>query len=220
MSNYYKTISVASLTISDGVINQKNETLEFALNGNTIVELKDDNAYIKSNRILTTGDFVKTGNNFIINTTFKISFGSGIYLESGPKYLRYCGNCESGYDTALSVSNVYNTPFPAMIKKISIQKGYSGETVINIPAINYSKTVSGNFFIEDINADIGIGEKIYVEIIGDPSLETMVEIYIIENDNVLEETPLELTNTRNSTFHEVFTNQDGVTTTQFSIAIA
>jgi hypothetical protein len=213
MSNYYKTISVGSTEISTGRIDQKIGLFAVALNGVNVVEVRDNDAYINYNRILTTTDLLNT------STTIKVSFGSGIYLGSGTKYLRYCGNCDSGYDTELRVSNVYNTPFPITIKKISIQKGFVGDTTINIPAIGYSKQLTGNFLVDDVNIDVGVDEKLYIEIVGDPSLETTVELYVVETTNVLTSNTINLTTITQPTFNEVFTNHDGVTSTPFSISI-
>jgi hypothetical protein len=213
MSNYYKKISIGSIEIHAGCINQKGDTLLLALNGSSVVEVKDNNAYINSKRILTTNDLQP----YIYNS--KVSFASGIYLGSGEKYLRYGGNCDSGYDTNLRVANLYNTPFPITIKKISIQKGFVGNTIINIPSINYSKSVEGNFLVEDIDVNVAAGEKIYVEIIGEPSLETIVDLYIVKSTNTLTANPVEINTVNQPTFNEVFINQNGITTTPFSINI-
>ena len=213
MSNYYKKISIGSIEIHAGCINQKGDTLLLALNGSSVVEVKDNNAYINSKRILTTNDLQQ----YIYNS--KVSFASGIYLGSGEKYLRYGGNCDSGYDTNLRVANLYNTPFPITIKKISIQKGFVGNTIINIPSINYSKSVEGNFLVEDIDVNVAAGEKIYVEIIGEPSLETIVDLYIVKSTNTLTAKTVEINTVKLPTFNEVFINQNGITTTPFSINI-
>tara|TARA_Y100000389_G_scaffold184882_1_gene203731 strand:- start:680 stop:1324 length:645 start_codon:yes stop_codon:yes gene_type:complete len=213
MSNYYKKISIGSIEIHAGCINQKGDTLLLALNGSSVVEVKDNNAYINSKRILTTNDLQP----YIYNS--KVSFASGIYLGSGEKYLRYGGNCDSGYDTNLRVANLYNTPFPITIKKISIQKGFVGNTIINIPSINYSKSVEGNFLVEDIDVNVAAGEKIYVEIIGEPSLETIVDLYIVKSTNTLTAKTVEINTVKLPTFNEVFINQNGITTTPFSINI-
>ena len=181
MSNYYKTISIGSIDIHAGCINQKGDTLLLALNGSSVVEVKDNNAYINSKRILTTNDLQPYN--------IKVSFASGIYLGSGKKYLRYGGNCDSGYDTNLRVANLYNTPFPITIKKISIQKGFVGNTIINIPSINYYKSVEGNFLVEDIDVNVAADEKIYVEIIGEPSLETIVDLYIVKKYKYINRKP-------------------------------
>lgn len=213
MSNYYKKISIGSIDIHAGCINQNGDALLLALNGSSVVEVKDNNAYINSKRILTTNDLQP----YIYNS--KVSFASGIYLESGKKYLRYGGNCDSGYDTNLRVANLYNTPFPITIKKISIQKGFVGNTIINIPSINYSKSVEGNFLVEDIDVNVAAGEKIYVEIIGKPSLETIVDLYIVKSTNTLTANPVVINTVNQPTFNEVFINQNGITTTPFSINI-
>jgi hypothetical protein len=211
MSNYYKTISIGSIDIHEGCINQKGDTLLLALNGSSVVEVKDNNAYINSKRILTTNDLQPYN--------IKVSFASGIFLGSGKKYLRYGGNCDSGYDTNLRVANLYNTPFPITIKKISIQKGFVGTTIINIPSINYSKTVEGNFLVEDIDVNVAADEKIYVEIMGEPSLETIVDLYIVKSTNTLTANPVAINTVNQPTFNEVFINQNGITTTPFSINI-
>ena len=52
MSNYYKTISIGSTEIHAGCINQNGGALLLALNGSSVVEVKDNNAYINSKRIL------------------------------------------------------------------------------------------------------------------------------------------------------------------------
>ena len=211
MSNYYKTVSIGSIDIHAGCINQKGDTLLLALNGSSVVEVKDNNAYINSKRILTTND--------LQSYNIKVSFASGIYLGSGKKYLRYGGNCDSGYDTNLRVANLYNTPFPITIKKISIQKGFVGNTIISIPSINYSKSVEGNFLVEDIDVNVAADEKIYVEIIGEPSLETIVDLYIVKSTNTLTANQVVINTVNQPTFNEVFINQNGITTTPFSINI-
>ena len=220
MSNYYKTISIGSTEIHAGCINQNGGALLLALNGSSVVEVKDNNAYINSKRILTTNDLQP---NDLQPYNIKVSFASGIYLGMGKKYLRYGGNCDSGYDTNLRVANLYNTPFPITIKKISIQKGFDGNTIINIPSINYSKSVESNFLVEDIDVNVAAGEKIYVEIIGEPSLETIVDLYIVKSTNTFAEdvtaNPVVINTVNQPTFNEVFINQNGITTTPFSINI-
>jgi hypothetical protein len=112
-----------------------------------------------------------------------ISFGSGIYTNKGLKYLRYKGNSDSGYDRNLRVANVFNAPFSITIKQISVQKGFTGENTITIPAINYSKKFIGNFFTFELDAVVLANTKIYVQIDGEPSLETSIDLYYTKNDS-------------------------------------
>jgi hypothetical protein len=173
MSNFYKTIACKNLLLSDGNINQKKGSLCLSLNGQTVIEIRNNDAFLNSKKILTS----------VAETYSVINFGSGIYTNNGLKYLRYRGNGDSGYDKNLRVANVFNIPFSIIIKQISIQKGSSGENIINIPAINYSKKIIGNFFTFDLDFRLLSNTKLYVEIDGEPSLETFVDLYYTKDSN-------------------------------------
>ena len=123
-----------------------------------------------------------------------ISFGSGIYTTSGTKYIRYNGNSDSGYDKNLRVANIFNTQFSINIKRISIQKGSSGESRFIIPAINYDIIFIGNFFTSELDINIPPNTKLYVQIDGEPSLETSVDIYYTKySSGVLDTTVADIT---------------------------
>jgi len=208
MANYYKTLSCKNLLLSDGLINQKKGQLNLALDGKIIVEIKDNSAFLNSKKILTSAD-----NNFMV-----MGFGSGIYKVGGSKYLRYKGNSDSGYDMNLRVANIYNTPFPILIKHISIQKGSHGINTINIPSIGYTKTLNGLFFDEDVNLLVPSNSKIFVQVNGEPSLETSVDIYYYKNDNV--QPSLENVSISEEivpTFNEIFTYMNESIYTKYAL---
>ena len=73
--------------------------------------------------------------------------------------------------------------------------------------------------MEDIDVNVATDEKIYVEIIGEPSLETIVDLYIVKSTNTLTANPVVINIVNQPTFNEVFINQNGITTTPFSINI-
>ena len=173
MANYYKTISCKNLLLSDGNINQKKGSLCLSLDGRPIIEIKNNDAFLNSKKILTS----------VAETYMLISFGSGIYTNKGLKYLRYKGNSDSGYDKNLRVANVFNVPFSITIKQISIQKGFNGENTVSIPAINFTKTFTGNFFTFELDALVLANTKIYVQIDGEPSLETSIDLYYTKNES-------------------------------------
>ena len=149
-----------------------------------------------------------------------ISFGSGIYTTSGMKYIRYNGNSDSGYDKNLRIANIFNTQFSINIKRLSIQKGSSGESVINIPSINYTTTFIGNFFTSELDINISQNTKLYVQIDGEPSLETSVDIYYIKyNSGVLNTTIADITinNEIVPVFSEIFKYNIDEVSTQYPI---
>jgi len=210
MANYYKTLSCSNLLLSDGIINQKKGSLNIELNGAKIIEVKNNDAYLNSNRILTTADIY-----YMV-----VSFGSGIYKKNGPKFLRYKGTADSGYDTNLRVANIFNVPFSICVRQISIQKGFSGENTISIPAINYTKTFSGLFFVGDINVNLPKDSKLYIEITGEPSLETSVDIYYNKTtDNTLYSGNLSFVEEVRPIFDELFTFTDNMVTTRYSLRV-
>ena len=215
MSNYYKNISLGSLNISNGVVDQTSGNLLISLNSIPVIEVKNNNAFLNSNRILTTNDLVANNKK---NVT-KLTFGSGIYKNSGLKYLRYCGNSESGYDTNLRVANIYIAPNPVLLKKIVVQKGFNGINKIKIPTILYEYDISGNFYVGDINKELGFGSHLYIEIGGDPSYETIVELYIEDSDNTLQPTTVSFTNKQIPVYDEVFIQQSNYVFTKYPLII-
>ena len=216
MTNYYQTLIVGDLLIDDTGLNQLNGNLLLKLNNSKIIELKDGDAYLNNNRITTTNDTNDT------NSIIKLTFGSGIYMNDGKKFLRYCGNSDSGYDTELRVSNIYNSAFPLKIKKISIQKGYAGDTIINIPILNYSKVMTGNFLTESVEYNLEANTQLYIEIDGVPSLETMVELYVEEisdTADLIEANQLTFNSSSLPTFNELFNYTNGYVETKHPISI-
>jgi hypothetical protein len=228
MTNYYQSLVIGDLLLNDNGITQLNGNFNINVKNKKIIELKDDDAYLNDNRILTTNDIYNTNQN-----TIKLTFASGIYINSGKKFLRYCGNSDSAYDTSLRVANIYNTTCSIIIKKLSIQKGYSGENNISIPILNFNRKMSGNFLIEDINYTLESNSHIYVEINGNPSLETTVELYIEcvpdvntptntftnTNTNTNSNDSLEFNNIVIPTYSEIFNYANGGILTKYPITI-
>jgi hypothetical protein len=223
MTNYYQSLVIGDLLLNDNGINQLDGNFNINLKNKKIIELKNDDAYLNDHRILTTNDIYKTNQN-----TLKLTFASGIYINPGKKFLRYCGNSDSAYDTALRVANIYNTTCSIIIKKISIQKGYTGENNISIPVLNFNRKMSGNFLIEDLNYTLDSNSHIYIEINGNPSLETTVELYIecVSDINTFTNTTvvsndysLEFNNIVKPTYSEIFNYANGGILTKYPITI-
>jgi hypothetical protein len=217
MTNYYQSLGVGDLLINHNSIDQLDGNFLIKLKNKKIIELKNDDAYLNDHRILTTND-INNNTNII-----KLTFASGIYVNSGKKFLRYCGNADSAYDTNLRVANIYNTTCSVIIKKISIQKGYAGENNISIPILNFNRVMSGNFLIEDLNYTLESNSHIYVEINGKPSLETTVELYIecvsdvSTNKNANDS--LKFNNVVIPTYSEIFNYENGGIRTKYSITL-
>jgi hypothetical protein len=215
MSNYYRSLSVNKLFISNEKIDQYDGEIALSLDGNPVLVIKKNDAFINDKRILTSVDR---------ELSYRIAFGSGIFipndLVNNHVYLRYSGNCDSGYDTSLRIANIYNTPFPILIKNISIQKGFSGDTLIRIPSIGYSNIVTGNFFNEDLDIEVGRNTQIYIEVLGEPTLEMFVELYVTKSinqkDSVMSST---ITQIIQPGFNEIFKQTDDSIETKYSINI-
>lgn len=210
MSNYFKTVDISNLCISNGHINQNRNTLAISVSNNRILKITNDTVTVNNYRVLTTLDK--------FNSTEKITFASGIFLGSGINYLRYCGNSDSGYDKDLRVSNIYRNPYAIKIKKISIQKGYAGSNTITIPTLNYTKVMTGNFYSEDTDINIGINSHIYVSTTGTP-MEVFIDIYFEFVENQLPPVVATISSIFEPTHYELFGYSDGVVLAKYPIQV-
>jgi hypothetical protein len=211
MSNYFKSIDISNLCIFNGNINQNKNTLTLSVNNNNIFKISSNNVTINNNRVLTTLDK--------FSGLQKVTFGSGIFLDSDINYLRYCGNSDSGYDKDLRVANIYNNAYPIKIKKISIQKGYNGTNTITIPTLKYTKKMTGNFYSEVVDIDVGINSHIYVSVEGRP-MEIFVDLYFEISENNADTITAEIINMKtNPTHFELFGYSEEIIIANYPIAV-
>jgi hypothetical protein len=223
MTNYFKSIIVGGITHGINGVNLNNNNIFSVTNSSDkkIIYIDENDLIINDKKIYLS----ETSPNINNSNKIKLTFASSINLDTGKNYLRYNGNCDSGYDKNLRICNIYNIPFNCTVTDISIQKDCDDNHTIEIPTLNnFTESISGNFnTLNNINLFLKKNSKIYISIDGDtPPNDIMVDIYIQENlldqSSEINET-VDLMHKVEPVFNEIFTLENNTTISEFPIRI-